>query len=622
MKLNRILAGMSAAAMAASMLTMVTSAADEASTLKVGLQAVGWAEFSGETTVNGDGAYSITVNGISAADGLTNVGFFSVTEGEADVVATVDTITVNGDYTVTVDTEIDTASTTGNGLANIWNPNVGKPEGVAYAGEGCSFVGDGGTSIKFMVGADETEVTSLTYNITVGSGTEESSSEESSDTSSETEEAAGYELPADYIANNKGFLLGDAEKGEAGPFSTIDNLVACTGIEYTISIDETLAQSAIAGDTWIGLAAVWNADTCGWTANECALQPDAKPYTFVKVSDGVYKVTIPAPEGGIFNAADTFANVELQDWSGAAEDQGIVLTGVKLLGVEAPSDEPVPTPETEYVAFEVFTDSAWGWGNWLPFGVEKEDGSDIGKGTDAAISEDGTYTVSVEAEKVAKFYDADGNEVPAGTEGATVAPATGVTVWCVDIIDFAAALGCGSADLPGSATAADKMALVNEAGISFSDVSLIIDGETVYTYDDADLLYGDIEGNGNLRLEILNAYGESGDAKDDNYNAPAEVAALATDLTASESVAVTFTINGIPKDLPKPPTSSEESSDPEESSEPEESSKPTDSEKPADSDKDSDGDKDGDKNPSTGAAALATVGVLLAGAAVVATKKK
>ena len=153
------------------------------------------------------------------------------------------------------------------------------------------------------------------------------------------------------------------------------------------------------------------------------------------------------------------------------------------------------------------------------------------------------------------------------------------------------------------------MQLVKDAGVTFSDVSLIVDGETIYTYNDEDLLYADIEGNGNLRLEIYNTYGDT------KTSAPAEVAALATDLVAEDEIAVTFTINGLPEELPEPTESSEPSKD--SSKDKDSTASKTDSTTSSKND-----NKGNDKNPSTGAAALATVGVLLAGAAVVATKKK
>ena len=124
------------------------------------------------------------------------------------------------------------------------------------------------------------------------------------------------------------------------------------------------------------------------------------------------------------------------------------------------------------------------------------------------------------------------------------ATAEGVTVFCVDIADLAADLGVGKGSdayeaLGSSATAADKMALVKDAGSEISDVVITTtnsDGtETNIAVDESKLYYGDIEGNGKLRLEIYNAYGDT------SKDAPIDPASVVFD----DSMSVTFTITGI-----------------------------------------------------------------------------
>lgn len=153
------------------------------------------------------------------------------------------------------------------------------------------------------------------------------------------------------------------------------------------------------------------------------------------------------------------------------------------------------------------------------------------------ITGDGTYTVSV------------GNFMFEDEETAEMVPATatGVTVFCIDIADLAADLGFGKGSdayeaLGSSATAADKMALAEAAGIEISDVVITAanaDGSTTdVAIDESKIIYGDIEGNGKLRIELYNAYGDT------SKDAPLDAAGF----TFDDTLSVTFTIAGIDGD--------------------------------------------------------------------------
>ncbi len=150
------------------------------------------------------------------------------------------------------------------------------------------------------------------------------------------------------------------------------------------------------------------------------------------------------------------------------------------------------------------------------------------------VTGDGTYTVSV------------GNFQLEDEETAEMVPATatGATVFCIDIADLAADLGFGKGSdayeaLGSSATAADKMALAEAAGIEISDVVITAansDGSTTdVAVDESKIIFGDIEGNGKLRIELYNAYGDT------SKDAPLDAAGFSFDDTLS----VTFTISGI-----------------------------------------------------------------------------
>ncbi len=147
------------------------------------------------------------------------------------------------------------------------------------------------------------------------------------------------------------------------------------------------------------------------------------------------------------------------------------------------------------------------------------------------VTTDGTYTVAVTG---FEWEDEDTAEMVPAT-------GTGATVFCVDIDGLANALGCGKEaegydDLD---TEADKMAFAQAAGVSISNVVITAtntDGTSVDIPVAQDkLYYGDIEGNGKIRLEIYNAYGDT------SKDAPIDASGFSFDDTLS----VTFTISGI-----------------------------------------------------------------------------
>ena len=165
-------------------------------------------------------------------------------------------------------------------------------------------------------------------------------------------------------------------------------------------------------------------------------------------------------------------------------------------------------------------------GDWSCSNME----AGVATGHDTDVTTDGTYTVSVSG---FEFEDEDTAEMVPAT-------ATGATVFCVDIDGLANELGCGK-DAEGYEaleTGAEKMAFAQAAGLTISDVVITAtntDGtSTDIAVDESKLIYGDIEGNGKIRLEIYNAYGDT--SKD---------APISTDWSFDDSLSVTFTISGI-----------------------------------------------------------------------------
>ncbi len=134
------------------------------------------------------------------------------------------------------------------------------------------------------------------------------------------------------------------------------------------------------------------------------------------------------------------------------------------------------------------------------------------------ITGDGTYTLKANC----LWTDEDtGDEVPAEINGATV--------FVVDIAELGADLGLSSE--------AEDMWGMDQ--VSFSDVKVTVDGKDI-ALDSSKLLWGDIEGKGNLRLEIFNAYGST--TTDQAYDASVSPINPA-DISAATELSVTFTLN-------------------------------------------------------------------------------
>lgn len=189
-------------------------------------------------------------------------------------------------------------------------------------------------------------------------------------------------------------------------------------------------------------------------------------------------------------------------------------------------EAPVPA-EGDYQAFMMFASG----NDWMFTSMGAASTGD-GKGTDASITGDGTYTVS-----------ANIKQAEAGDVG------FGYTVFCVDITNLAAKLGCatGEAAVEGTAGAeakdtAAKVAAAKETGLSITNVSILQDGVKVYTFNDEDVIFADIEGNGKIRIEIYNEYGDS------KTTAPDDVKELAGGVDEYSMIALEFTID-LPEDL-------------------------------------------------------------------------
>ena len=176
-------------------------------------------------------------------------------------------------------------------------------------------------------------------------------------------------------------------------------------------------------------------------------------------------------------------------------------------------------------AFLMYTDDSWAWGVWDAASCP---------GT-ADVVGDGTYTVCVDSTiDGAKAEDEETGELK-------VVEANGAMVFCVDIEGLAAdyGFGKGADGYDDLKTSQEKMAFAQEKGISIDDLAIKTynaDGTTNDIAVDLDkIIFGDIEGNGKLRIEIQNEYGDT--VKDPAIDK--------STISFDDKIEVTFTVSGL-----------------------------------------------------------------------------
>lgn len=214
------------------------------------------------------------------------------------------------------------------------------------------------------------------------------------------------------------------------------------------------------------------------------------------------------------------------------------------------------------------------------------------------ITKDGTYTVSISDIKCSGIDEETGDETMLKVD------ASGAVVFNVDIADLGTALGVGK-DCEGYddlKTGAEKMEFAKSKGINVTDVKIsqVKDGETTeVAVDSSKILFGDIEGNGKLRIELYNQFGDTKDA------APLNV----SDIFFNEKLDVTFTISGIDAILGGNTT-------------PDETDAPATDAPATDAPTTGDSSKPNSNTGVEGVAAVAGVAIVAAGAVIVAKKRK
>ena len=130
----------------------------------------------------------------------------------------------------------------------------------------------------------------------------------------------------------------------------------------------------------------------------------------------------------------------------------------------------------------------------------------------------GTYTIGLKISDLATWPNA---------------VASGITCLYIDMVGMAAAFG---ANTENGTKADPAMALAKSKGLSVTNLSILTDGNTFYKFKDSDILFGDFEGNGNLRIDIYNEYTEA------MTKCPIDLLAILPNLLARESIELSFTI--------------------------------------------------------------------------------
>ena len=178
------------------------------------------------------------------------------------------------------------------------------------------------------------------------------------------------------------------------------------------------------------------------------------------------------------------------------------------------------TPFGSYVeTAQEEVDTTGPWNAFMMFSDGKENSwqnFNPGVGTEASVTGDGVFEVAIKAEDVNATAKAE--------------PQAGALVFLVDIQDLGKAM-----QSVGTLRANDKDELKDtDAKVKFA---VFVDGKRITTNSD-NLVIGDIEGNGRLRIDISNAYDGSGTGIGENPACDTDA------LTPEKEIRVVFAISG------------------------------------------------------------------------------
>ncbi|MCD7740945.1 MAG: hypothetical protein LUI06_01905 [Ruminococcus sp.] len=265
MKATKILAGMSAAAMAASMLTMISASADDEVTIKFSMTDGSYVDYATSTTVSSAAGTTGSFEVSGTMSSIANLGFI---ESDDSIYLTMDTVTVSdgsNSYDLVVGADLNTVGSYENGLGNIWN-DQGKVDVIYATTDETTYLGYDATAgfIYFYVDGTATDIASLTYNFTIADGTVASTDSDSAEDSDSTDDTDSTDSTADDSTSDTVTETINLYSGEFYTGSREDVLYLSADdlnlydydfdgtykLTITYQLDVTSTYSSVAEDTW------------------------------------------------------------------------------------------------------------------------------------------------------------------------------------------------------------------------------------------------------------------------------------------------------------------------------------------------------------------------------------
>lgn len=343
------------------------------------------------------------------------------------------------------------------------------------------------------------------------------------------------------------------------------------GIDVNVTVGADSAAKIEVGD-WIGGGLGYNSESTGWASKEWSFQDGAKDVTGVKAADGSYDFVLKGKDP-VFADTDTYAQVWLQNWT----TKDFTFNAFTLLDKDG---NPILVVES---------DKAQG-GNTVDLSEYKKQTEVTLNGEGRSVSDSGKVRINIKHPWVddATFNLVDDWSVFAGAD------AIAVTVDISNVTDAFNAYPCFSNGIENS---------IGYWEASDNNPAVTVNADGTYTFI--------VKFPSALEMDAKNMFFD-----------------INTDLagTDGEDPAVKMAVKKVVvlnKSDAEPADSSESTADSTDSDE----SKgvlvdSSDSKTNSAATSSKAANNASNTNPSTGAAALAAVGVALAGAAVVATKKR
>lgn len=343
------------------------------------------------------------------------------------------------------------------------------------------------------------------------------------------------------------------------------------GIDVNVTVGADSAAKIEAGD-WIGGGLGYNSESTGWASKEWSFQDGAKDVTGVKAADGSYDFVLKGTDP-VFADTDTFAQVWLQNWT----TKDFTFNAFTLLDKDG---NPILVVES---------DKAQG-GNTVDLSEYKKQTEVTLNGEGRSVSDSGKVRINIKHPWVddATFNLVDDWSVFAGVD------AIAVTVDISNVTDAFNAYPCFSNGIENS---------IGYWEASDNNPAVAVNADGTYTFI--------VKFPSALEMDAKNMFFD-----------------INTDLagTDGEDPAVKMAVKKVVvlnKSDAEPTDPSESTADSTDSTDSDESKVIlTDSKTNSAATSSKAANNASNTNPSTGAAALAAVGVALAGAAVVATKKR